>query len=88
MKFATAMLFLASLLALGGSATLAIAANACLPGNALAAFPFTCSPVLTNGSNALLGNVTATLFSGDANENGEGEPLVVLLPGGNFVVAG
>ena len=33
-------------------------------------------------------SVDATLFSGDANENGEGEPLVVLLPGGNFVVAG
>jgi len=30
----------------------------------------------------------ATLFSGDPNENGEGEPLVVIIPGGNFVVAG
>lgn len=33
-------------------------------------------------------SVDATLFSGDPNENGEGEPLVVLLPGGNFVVSG
>ena len=30
----------------------------------------------------------AVLFSGDPNENGEGEPLVVIIPGGNFVVAG
>ncbi len=29
----------------------------------------------------------AALFSGDPNENGEGEPLVVALPGGNFSVA-
>jgi hypothetical protein len=31
--------------------------------------------------------VDATLFSGDSNENGEGEPLILLLPGGNFTVA-
>src|SRR5262249_31750411 len=32
--------------------------------------------------------VAATIFSGDPNENGEGEPLVLILPGGNFVVPG
>ncbi len=32
--------------------------------------------------------VDATLFSGDPNENGEGEPLILILPGGNFVVPG
>ncbi len=32
-------------------------------------------------------HVEATLFSGDPNENGEGEPLIVNLPGGAFTVA-
>jgi hypothetical protein len=43
---------------------------------------------ITNVHAGDMVTVDATLFSGDPNENGEGEPLVLALPGGNFVVSG
>jgi hypothetical protein len=48
------------------------------------------SPTTLSITNVHAGDtvtLAATLFSGDPNENGEGEPLIVQLPGGPFSVA-
>jgi hypothetical protein len=48
------------------------------------------SPTTLSITNVHAGDtvtLAATLFSGDPNENGEGEPLIVQLPGGSFTVA-
>lgn len=56
---------------LGGTTQIALAENSCPAGTALTALPFTCSPVLTTGTNIFTGNqtvngtVTASAFVGN-----------------------
>ncbi|HKC12473.1 MAG TPA: hypothetical protein VKI41_10610, partial [Vicinamibacteria bacterium] len=48
-----------------------------------AAFAQTCSIQLTNKPRDIITG-TATLFTNDPNENGEGEPLVIFSSGGEY----
>jgi YVTN family beta-propeller protein len=59
-----------------GGVTLSLASNACGPGDALTALPFTCAPFAGLGPNSFTGNqtvsgtVTATTFSGAFSGDG------------------
>jgi hypothetical protein len=68
---------------------LSLLVGVCAAANAQTYTVASSTPVSLPISNVHAGDIVTvdgTLFSGDPNENGEGEPLVVLLPGGAFVV--
>jgi len=60
-----------------GSGTLSLASNACAPGDALTALPFTCAPFATLGANTFTGNqiVTGNLTATGSIATGAGSSL-------------